>query len=727
MQFELRALGNGVFRVRACTADGFSESLLSRYRLIREPDVRAVSDSAVCDGRIALRADGDTLILSGGRRTVTLTASAPAGERYRHHGFALDVPLAKGERFYGLGDETRETIQKRGHTADMWIENVTSYGPIPFLVSSDGWAIFTNLTFRHSFDIGGTDPDTLRITASDGGLDFYLFDCGSMKACIAAYTAMTGRPQVLPKYAYGFMYVLNMYSDARSMLDDCRIFRDRGIPCDILGLEPSWMSKNYDYSTEKSWNAERFQNPYWRPANQSGSGTFFYPLQQMNFRFSLWLCIDYDLLYKEEADLGIDKSAEKLNTDWTDAEERDGHLDDSVFMDPITRPREPWFEHLKKFVDNGAAAFKLDGSNQVSPHPDRLWARKYLDAEVHNVYPVLYARQMTQGFEEYTGRRSLIYTAAMYAGTPGYAATWAGDTGGGPKPLVSLLNFSMTGHSNSTCDMLFTSPDGVHCGFLMPWAQYNDWAYWRYPWIQNPAQEEVIRFYANLRSSLFPTIYAAAYKAWEEGLPIARPLSLIYEDTDRFDEAKNLYFFGDSLLVGAFDMRLALPEGTWVDFWTEEDLEGGRELDYVPPEGRGGALLVKAGAVFARMEPQPSITDHIPETICLEWYPREGAQGSFELFEDDGESLAYRSGATARTRVTGTTADGVSTLTVAPRENAGVDPKFLSKKLAVRLHTHQRVLLRTADGKPLPVSFENGIQTAELPFGFAGGTVIARA
>lgn len=48
-------------------------------------------------------------------------------------------------------------------------------------------------------------------------------------------------------------------------------------------------------------------------------------------------------------------------------------------MDKLTKPGEGWFEHLKKFVDNGAAAFKLDGANQVLEHPDRLFAGRYTD------------------------------------------------------------------------------------------------------------------------------------------------------------------------------------------------------------------------------------------------------------------------------------------------------------------------------------------------------------
>ncbi|MBR5679261.1 MAG: hypothetical protein IKX19_01290, partial [Clostridia bacterium] len=268
MPFELRAFGNGVFRICAQRDGAFSDTLLSRYGLIHEPEAKEIADTAVTDGKLRLAADGDTLTLTGGRRTVTLTAfPADTGRR----GYTLDVPLAPSERFYGLGDETRDCIQKRGHTADMWIRNVVSYGPIPFLVSSDGWAIFVNTTYRHRFDIGDTDPDRLRITVSDGPLDIYLFDCGSMKACIAAYTKLTGRPQVLPKFAYGFLYVCNMDTDIRSLLWDCRTFRKEGIPCDTVGLEPSWMSKNYDYTVDKAWNPEKFLLPYWKPANISDS------------------------------------------------------------------------------------------------------------------------------------------------------------------------------------------------------------------------------------------------------------------------------------------------------------------------------------------------------------------------------------------------------------------------------------------------------------------------
>jgi alpha-glucosidase (family GH31 glycosyl hydrolase) len=75
------------------------------------------------------------------------------------------------------------------------------------------------------------------------------------------------------------------------------------------------------------------------------------------------------------------------------------------------------------------------------------------DEEMHNLYPVVYAKQMARGFESHTGRRAMVYSAGGYAGVQQFVATWAGDTGGGAKPLASMLNHGFSGHSNHSCDM----------------------------------------------------------------------------------------------------------------------------------------------------------------------------------------------------------------------------------------------------------------------------------
>ena len=89
----------------------------------------------------------------------------------------------------------------------------------------------------------------------------------------------------------------------------------------------------------------------------------------MGFKLSLWLCQDYDLLWEEERQAG--ELVKKLNKEYSfeGASILDEHLACPNYQDWVTKKDEPWFEHLKKFVDNGASAFKLDGAWQVNDHP----------------------------------------------------------------------------------------------------------------------------------------------------------------------------------------------------------------------------------------------------------------------------------------------------------------------------------------------------------------------
>ena len=496
-----------------------------------------------------------------------------------------------------------------------------------------------------------------------GDVDFYLFCGDSLRELLAGITDITGKPIMLPKFAYGLTFVQNEQLDTRGLLWDIRTIRALDIPCDTMGLEPAWMEKYYDYSTKKSWSRERFHLPTWKPANQSDHFSFFYPMRRMGMQMSLWLCENYDLFYEEEQSAPLVKPSEFKK----EAVIFDQHLAQEPRIDNITNVGEPWFEHLKKFVDNGAAAFKLDGATQVLTHPDRLWGGKFKDDEVHNVYPVILAKQMMEGFRDHTDRRLFLYTSCAYTGTQKYAATWAGDTGGGFGTVVSLLNYAMCGHSNTSCDIDVT-PEGLHYGFLLPWSQYFCWSNWKYPWFLGDEIEEMVRFYSKLRSSLVPYLYTMAYKAYCEALPILRPLPLMYEDDARFDQVKNAYMLGDSLYVGVFDMHLQLPAGGWVDYFTGEIYEG--DIDYAVPEGRGGALLVKEGSILVTMKPQKYILEKAHDYI-IGVYPSKTAEASFTLFEDDGFTFDYQKGYGCFTKIeTENTTAGGFDLVIHPREGS---------------------------------------------------------
>ncbi len=598
-----------------------NESMLYRYGIL-------TSDSELAADDICTTKD-NCIHFCAGKRDLDISVE------HLSCGFKLRIPLSENERLFGLGDATRENVMIRGTRADIYIENVRTYGPMPILLSSDGWGFVLNCTYHSALDCGCTDKNAIVAETNGGNIDFYLFRASSLKDTITKITTVTGRPMILPKFAYGLTLVHNEETDARSLLWDIKNVRERDIPCDTMGLEPSWMERHYDFSTKKKWNSRLFPLPSWEPENTSSTFTFFYPMREMGMQLSLWLCTEYDLFFKEDENF---KQTEKYTFD-DKAVIHDEHFASEWRADPYTNPSECWFEHLKKFVDNGAAAFKCDGSNQIVPHPDRLWGGKYLDAQVHNIYPVVLSKQLQQGFKDYTNRRCLVYTSGAYIGTQRYAATWAGDTGGDFNTLISIMNYSMCGHSNASCDIDVQSPEAIHYGFLTPWAQYFCWSNWKYPWFLNPKTEEMIRFYAKLRSSLIPYIYTMAHKAYETGIAILRPLALEYDSTDKFDSVKNEYMLGDNLLVGAFDMHLTLPDGNWIDFITGKTYSG--SIEYEIPKNMGGALLVKEGSVFVTMQPQKYILEKQHDYI-INVYP--GNDASFELYEDDGFTFDYEEG-----------------------------------------------------------------------------------
>jgi alpha-glucosidase (family GH31 glycosyl hydrolase) len=93
---------------------------------------------------------------------------------------------------------------------------------------------------------------------------------------------------------------------------------------------------------------------------------------------------------------------------------------------------------------------------------------------------------------------------------------------------------------------------------------------------------------------------------------------------------------------GATSRRLYLPRGAWFDFWTEERLEGGREIDR-KVDLETMPLHVRAGAILPLAPLKLYVDEKVDAPLALVVYP--GADGAFSLYEDDGKTFDYRKGA----------------------------------------------------------------------------------
>jgi alpha-glucosidase/alpha-D-xyloside xylohydrolase len=169
--------------------------------------------------------------------------------------------------------------------------------------------------------------------------------------------------------------------------------------------------------------------------------------------------------------------------------------------------------------------------------------------------------------------------------------------------------------------------------------------------LKNPQVEPILRKYLELRYRLLPYTYTAVKDCCETGLPIIRSLWLHYPDDAAAVARGDQYLWGRDLLVspvfekGAASRRLYLPRGKWFDFWTEEAVEGGREIER-PVDLATMPLHARAGTILPLGPVKQYADEPVAAPVTLVVYP--GADGTASLYEDDGKTFAYRKGSWMR-------------------------------------------------------------------------------
>jgi alpha-glucosidase/alpha-D-xyloside xylohydrolase len=202
---------------------------------------------------------------------------------------------------------------------------------------------------------------------------------------------------------------------------------------------------------------------------------------------------------------------------------------------------------------------------------------------------------------------------------------------------------------------------------------------------------------------MLPYVYSAVRECATTGMPVMRALWLHYPDDPVAVARNDQYLWGRSILVAPVAEKAAtarsiyLPRGNWYDFWTNDRLEGGREirrsidLETIP-------LFVAAGTVLPLGSVQQHTDERVDRSLSISIYP--GADGSFLLYEDDGRSFNYRKGEWMGTRLIWNDASRTLTLTLAPGSRM-LSP--LRRTISVNVLGVQKNV--TFDGSPADVHF----------------------
>lgn len=617
------------FRIRLNETGLFPEPALVRYGIVRHPGDRCPYSTDHDGTIIAVRTDAAELLIDrqsghfqwnahNGRECVRTAMPPRSGNA---DGFCISLAMLSGEAIYGLGDVAPDGIERTGQKVDMWVSGTNFHSPIPFVMSSHGWAILMNTSWKHSIDIGSGGSGHIRIDGPEGELDFYLLQGNDYAELLNRYTDIAGKPRLLPIWAYGLHYFCSVESGGRQIVEDALKFRQEGIPCDLIGLSDGWMAADHDESGNRTWDFQRFVIS----SNRHESSAFIDTLHRHGFKLSLMIACDYDLSAYEERLAGSALPAVGDDTE------------------------RAWFDQLRTFVDEGVDAFKIPSANQTVPHPDRSWANGMSDNEMHNLYPILLGKQMQEGYRNQTGKRPMIHAVVGYTGMQQYTATECGKYGLRSTAVISALNSGLSGHAHTAIHMHVDEPEGIHAGFLMPWSQNNSGRHFRHPCFLEDKQRGLFRMYARLRYRLLPYLYSAAHWAVLTGMPIARAMPLSFPRDEQCRTLCNQYMLGDHLLVAVFTDQVYLPPGRWIDYWTGERLEGPASIAYRIPDHAGGPLFVRAGAIIPMRPDMDYIEQTGAERLVLHIYPHESSETV--LYEDDGVTFRYEDGLIAETRI----------------------------------------------------------------------------
>ena len=556
----------------------------------------------------------------GTDRKTTLVPTNDVGDTSDNSMLSFD--LHEGERFYGGGNSSHDHIQHRGEILRMWTREAFTGMTVPFIMSSEGWAVLVNTSFRHYFDIGASVTDKMLIYNTVPYFDFYLLLGASMLDAVKLYTDVTGKSTLLPNWAYGSSFGGIELQDALDLMADALRFRDERIPMDMLWIEPQWMSKHYDYSSRKDWNYEKFPAaPVWaRESRGEFRDLFIGRLHALGYRLALWLCVEIDDSIDEEDDIAAANGA------------------------PLSG-REHWFDHLTRFIDQGVDGFKLDPGSTQEEHPKRRYYNGRTDDEMHNINQVIMPKRMLLTFRNHTGgRRSFHHYCGAWSGTQRWSAQTCGDIGGGGAALYDQLNLSMSGFLNTSCDAMAGSGlEGLHMATFLPWLQINSWMSFLQPWYYSKSEKAVYADYLKLRHALYPCIYSAAVRGAVTAEPMIKALPLVFPDDRNVDDMSHEFLFCDNLLVGVWCDSLYIPEGKWEDFWTGETYEGNGTFRRIGiPSNRRGHLFVRKGAIIPFQKEMDHIGERPLDTLAVRVWPY--GESRYDLYEDDGLTYKFEEG-----------------------------------------------------------------------------------
>lgn len=513
------------------------------------------------------------------------------------------------------------------------------------------------------------------------GIDYYFVAGDNSDDVISGYRTLTGKSQIMPKWAMGFWQSRERYKTQDEIVSTLKEFRQRRIPIDNIVLD--WSYWPVDAWGGHEFDSARFQNPQ----------AMIDSIHAMNghMMISVWPKFYTNTEHFKEFDQKgwmYQQAVVDSIYDWI------GYM--GSFYDAYSADARKLFwnqmnEHLFKF---GIDAWWMDASEPNVRDCTDLEYRKKLcgptamgpSTKYFNAYALMNAEAIYNGQRSVDNdKRVFLLTRSGFAGLQRYStATWSGDIATRWEDMKAQIpagiNFSMSGIPYWTMDIggfcvekryelgqqVFDKTGkenedykewrelntrwyqfGAFCPLFRAHGQFPLREVWNIAPENHPAYKSIV-YYTNLRYQLMPYIYSLAGMTYFNDYTIMRGLIMDFGKDTNVNNIGDQYMFGPSIMVcpvyqyGATSRTVYFPSTTgWYDFYTGKHIRGGLKSEVDAPYERM-PLYVREGSIIPCEQAMQYTNEKQSDYITLFVY--EGQNATFTLYEDEGVNYNYEKG-----------------------------------------------------------------------------------